>query len=65
MQFTVSCPGCHIDYCILRPELRGQQMRCPNPACHALFVMEEDNEQPRGGDNDRQEPDPNGTSPAP
>ena len=58
----VTCPYCHTRYSI-RPDLRGQPMRCPNPPCRQVFTIRQDGETPPdGGEGDRPDgPEPNRT----
>jgi len=37
---TAYCPSCRTAW-RLKPELVGQKMRCPNPACREIFVVQD------------------------
>ena len=40
MHITAYCPGCRTRYQV-DPGLNGLKMRCPNPACRTVFVVED------------------------
>jgi hypothetical protein len=48
MHITVVCPRCRSAY-QLKPELRGQAIRCPNQQCRQVFVVGGDAPRPPGG----------------
>lgn len=55
MHITVYCPGCGSRY-QLKPETRGQQIRCPNPICRRTFKVHEAESPPADGAARRPDP---------
>lgn len=43
MHISVTCPHCQTHY-QLEPGLRGKKLRCPNPLCREIFVVQADAE---------------------
>jgi outer membrane protein assembly factor BamB len=41
VHINVTCPACQTRY-QLQPSLRGQSIRCPNTACRAVFIVQEE-----------------------
>ncbi len=42
VHITVNCPTCRSRYQV-EPSLQGHPMRCPNPVCREIFVVEDKN----------------------
>jgi hypothetical protein len=54
MPITVHCPGCYHEY-MVREDLHGERMRCPNPVCRLVFTIEGSDDS-MTGDNGNQRP---------